>query len=945
MSGKSDSAEILLKIKAEMAELTKAREEVVRFRVDWDSLKKQTSAQAVEISRLNTAIKAQGVEWRRAAQDVVRARGAFGGMRNELSATDRLFGSLKGNMGALFGAGLGVGTGLAAATTAIAAIRSAITATIGEGVRFNAILEQSQLGVGAILKQFYPTRFKTFNDALKASAGVIDELKQRALESPASFEQLLTSYQSTAGAMAAANIPLEKQVNLILSMSQALAGLGIVQEQMMQETRALLTGNIDRNALAAKILGITGADITAARQKGQLYEFLTEKLAAFSEAARVGMTSITTLESNLGDARTQVAAEATEGLTEAYRELLMALTQLVQSDGFKKTLTFLASMTAGVVSNATALVEAMGGKAPNVVQRHDNESWQKFLAMSSGVDSPKAITDARNFAAGRISEAEGRARLIRANIAAGRSGLAGERGNTPRVRQLAEDEAELARVERLIAGYRAISDELERSGAAQAEKNRLQRDEDERDQIKKAMDERAARNREEALKGIEALTKQADAAYLESLTPTARVSEYNRRLNELQNRMFTDRPTATDFLGPGDTSEEAKAEAQRAAVAASMRINVEIARLKKEILAVEKGITAETERQNAEDEKNRRKALDADLDAKERALRIELDKIARERAEVESNALLTTQERRRENLRLITAERIELEKFVKVLNDQLAKAGTPEEKQLIQSRLDTAQGRLAGVLGDEGAASQDPARGLDRFRVQIREIAQEADPMFDLFDAGFNGLRNGFTNAFAEAKSFGDGIKGVFKSFALSIAEAIQQLLAMRLAMSVMGIFGMGTTGGAGGFGSLLGGLFGGSFAGGGTFLTKGKTSITVGDNPGGVELVSVIPLSGRGQTRIANPNRIAMAGGGTAIVDNMSFQRGMRSGLGASAGSGDAGAFGQPIVFNQTQTINVSTGVQETVRAEIIGLGPVFKEMAVQSTHEAIRDGRIRLF
>jgi hypothetical protein len=53
--------------------------------------------------------------------------------------------------------------------------------------------------------------------------------------------------------------------------------------------------------------------------------------------------------------------------------------------------------------------------------------------------------------------------------------------------------------------------------------------------------------------------------------------------------------------------------------------------------------------------------------------------------------------------------------------------------------------------------------------------------------------------------------------------------------------------------------------AGGGNFLTKGPTMLLVGDNPGGVERVTVEPLSGKGQTRVApGGNLIAMAGGGT---------------------------------------------------------------------------------
>lgn len=52
--------------------------------------------------------------------------------------------------------------------------------------------------------------------------------------------------------------------------------------------------------------------------------------------------------------------------------------------------------------------------------------------------------------------------------------------------------------------------------------------------------------------------------------------------------------------------------------------------------------------------------------------------------------------------------------------------------------------------------------------------------------------------------------------------------------------------------------------AGGGNFKTKGPTLLLVGDNPGGVEHVSVTPISGKGKTEIHGPNLMAMAGGGT---------------------------------------------------------------------------------
>lgn len=57
-------------------------------------------------------------------------------------------------------------------------------------------------------------------------------------------------------------------------------------------------------------------------------------------------------------------------------------------------------------------------------------------------------------------------------------------------------------------------------------------------------------------------------------------------------------------------------------------------------------------------------------------------------------------------------------------------------------------------------------------------------------------------------------------------------------------------------------------FGGGGDFLTQGPQLIMVGDNPGGVERVTVQPVSGRGQTKIGQgANLLQLAGGGSVTA------------------------------------------------------------------------------
>ncbi|EIP96877.1 hypothetical protein OpiT1DRAFT_01304 [Opitutaceae bacterium TAV1] len=277
-------------------------------------------------------------ELRRLQEEMLRTR-----QNVELSA---------GKMGAAFAAANQVISG------ALEGIKAAMKGTLIEGVKFNAQLEQAQVGVASVLKQFNPEKYKDFRSAMTASTGVLEQLRKKAKETSATFGELLEGFQSSSGAMAGAGIPLEKQVNLISMMSQTLTALGIQQHQLRQETTAILTGNINRNAQAAMMLGITAQDVARAKEAGQLYEFLTGKMGAFARASELAASNVSILEGNLKDAITNQAADATKELTESYRELLKALTDLVNAPGTKAFLEALAGAAAKGLNGARWVVNA-----------------------------------------------------------------------------------------------------------------------------------------------------------------------------------------------------------------------------------------------------------------------------------------------------------------------------------------------------------------------------------------------------------------------------------------------------------------------------------------------------------------------------------------------------------------------------------------------------------
>ena len=237
----------------------------------------------------------------------------------------------------------------------LAGIPRTIEASVKQGVAFNSTLEDARIGIAAVLRQFDPQAFKTFNDALATSDKALGALQKKALESPATFQQLVGTFQALTGPATGAGIALEKQVDLVVLMSQALAGLGIRSEQLIQESRALITGNINQDAAAAKILGITASDITAAKEAGQLYEFLAGRLSAFSEAGKLSAQTLTVAQSNLKDAVEQTFAAVSRPIFDTLKAGFLSLTADVTKPEFKQGLQDIAANINRIVQAGFAL--------------------------------------------------------------------------------------------------------------------------------------------------------------------------------------------------------------------------------------------------------------------------------------------------------------------------------------------------------------------------------------------------------------------------------------------------------------------------------------------------------------------------------------------------------------------------------------------------------------
>jgi len=214
----------------------------------------------------------------------------------------------------------------------------------------------------------------------------------------------------------------------------------------------------------------------------------------------------------------------------------------------------------------------------------------------------------------------------------------------------------------------------------------------------------------------------------------------------------------------------------------------------------------------------------------------------------------------------------------------------------------------------------------------LKEDLKELDPLMkeitQIFDRASDSISQAIADSITEGKNLMESLKDITRNV---VNQMIAEFLRLQVIKPLMGrIFGgMGGSRGGGGGSNLLSSLLGGLFTFGGAALapSTGGTSLAVG---GGLSsaFAGMRPFAGGGSVA---PNRAVMVGergpeifvpnSGGKIVPNHNMK---------SLG-------GQETVINQN--INITTGVSQTVRAEVLNMLPAIK----QETLQAVADSRLR--
>lgn len=183
---------------------------------------------------------------------------------------------------------------------------------IGSGVRFNETLKQAEISIAGLITGLADVRNEQGNSLDLAQEYVraqvearrqINLLRQDALRTTATFEQLLQTFQTAIGPGFAAGLNLDQIRKLSVSISQAATAIGVPQNQLAEEIRSLVQGTIQaRTTRIATVLQITNADVKRLRETGQLFDFLEKKFQglqlASEKAARGTLEGIGNLVRN-----------------------------------------------------------------------------------------------------------------------------------------------------------------------------------------------------------------------------------------------------------------------------------------------------------------------------------------------------------------------------------------------------------------------------------------------------------------------------------------------------------------------------------------------------------------------------------------------------------------------------------------------------------------------
>lgn len=255
-----------------------------------------------------------------------------------------------GGLGALRGGLSGIGPLAASAGAAITGLIAALGVrqvagflvdAVKQGIEFNALMETSRLGIAALVGAFGEVRdasgnvLTDFSANLKVAAILQADLKTAALQTTASYEDMIRALNEGIGPALKANFNKQEIVEFTKLVTQAAGAIGLPMQQLGQEIRSLFAGDIGPDSRLANLLfsdiprDKVKAYVVELQASGKFFEEMERRMSAFAQAGEMASSTFSGAFSNLKDAVGQALGEATSGAFSNSTQLIKELTAAI----------------------------------------------------------------------------------------------------------------------------------------------------------------------------------------------------------------------------------------------------------------------------------------------------------------------------------------------------------------------------------------------------------------------------------------------------------------------------------------------------------------------------------------------------------------------------------------------------------------------------------------
>jgi len=211
------------------------------------------------------------------------------------------------------------------------AIKSTISAIVGEGLKMNEELESYTLGIAANLTALYEMvdangqRLEgeaKYTAALEMSKKQMYELRKAGLATAATSQQLGKSFQSALAVAGSAGIKdLDKIRELTIGVANAATALVIPQEEAVVALRAIISGREVEQSTLARTLVTSGENVRNMQKQADFVDQLIVKLKPYTDAANRNATAWKVVKSNVEETFQVFSGELTAGLFDKLKML------------------------------------------------------------------------------------------------------------------------------------------------------------------------------------------------------------------------------------------------------------------------------------------------------------------------------------------------------------------------------------------------------------------------------------------------------------------------------------------------------------------------------------------------------------------------------------------------------------------------------------------------